>query len=241
MAPEEFVTELKTRLLMDQYSEDTWCPLCDCVLDRRGRHAGLCAAGGDRVRKHNGARNRVGQFADAARMRPELEKPGLLQPCPDQPDANRRRPADVYVPSWSHGSPAAFDLAITSPHRQDIVLQASTKTGAAAEAYEQFKRLYLDTARDCMRQGIAFIPLIAETSGGWGPAAQCVFKALARSVSIVSGREPSQELLEHRQALSILISVANARAIFRRDPGSGIVAMAPDTAARLALEVYGGP
>ena len=66
-------------------------------------------------------------------------------------------------------------------------------------------------------------------------------KALARSVSIVSGREPSQELLEHRQALSILIRVANARAIFRRDPGSGIVATAPDTSARLALEVYGGP
>jgi hypothetical protein len=47
--------------------------------------------------------------------------------------------------------------------------------------------------------------------------------------------------LEHRQALSILIRVANARAIFRRDPGSGIVATAPDTSARLALEVYGGP
>ena len=41
--------------------------------------------------------------------------------------------------------------------------------GAAAEAYEQFKRLYLDTASDCMRQGITFIPLIAGTLAGGVP------------------------------------------------------------------------
>ena len=69
------------------------------------------------------------------------------------------------------------------------------------------------------------------------PCIYHMYEALARSVAIVSGREPSQELLEHRQALSILPSQANARAIFRRDPGSGIVATAPDASARLALEV----
>jgi hypothetical protein len=60
--PEEFIVELKKRLGADVYPEDSWCPLCDCVLDRKGHHAGLCAAGGHRVRKHNVCRNNYGFF-----------------------------------------------------------------------------------------------------------------------------------------------------------------------------------
>ena len=45
--PTEFVTEVRTRLLADLYPEDTWCPACDAVLDKKGRHPGVCAAGGD--------------------------------------------------------------------------------------------------------------------------------------------------------------------------------------------------
>ena len=77
-------------------------------------------------------------------MSPELGKPGLLQPSLEQPASWRRRPADVFVPSWKQGVPAAFDITVMSPHRVDIVGQASFKPGAAAEAYEQFKRGDLD-------------------------------------------------------------------------------------------------
>ena len=116
-------------------------------------------------------------------------------------------------------------------------MQASFKPGAAAEAYEQFKRGFLDTAADCQRQGLAFVPIVAEPSGGWGPSAQCVFKAFARSIAALSGRTPEVELFEHRQALGILLRQANARAIFRRDPGSGTQAGDPLLAARLALDM----
>ena len=30
-------------------------------------------------------------------------------------DKCNTRPADVLVPNWSHGKPAAFDLTVTSP------------------------------------------------------------------------------------------------------------------------------
>ena len=119
----------------------------------------------------------------------------------------------------------------------DIVVQASFKPGAAAEAYEPFKRGYLDTAADCQQQGFAFVPIVAEPSGGWGPSAQCVFKAFARSIAALSGRTPEAELQEHRQALGVLLRQANARAIFRRDPGSGVQAGDPLMAARLALDM----
>ena len=189
-----------------------------------------------RTRRHNGVRNRYGLFADAAHMRPELEKPGLLQPCPEQPDADRRRPADCYVPSWQNGTPAAFDFAITSPHRDDIRLEASRKSGAAAEAYEVVKRQYLGTAADCQRQGFAFIPIVGEPTGGWGPSALCAFKALERAIVAFSGGTPGDWSRKHRQALCVLLRQANARAIFRRDPGSIALSYAPGVAARLALE-----
>ena len=117
---------------------------------------------------------------DAARLRPEIEKPGLLMPSPEQPDADRRRPADLYVPSWQNGVPAAFDFAITSPVRQDMVALAAESLGAAARAYEQTKRSFLNTADDCQRQGFSFIPVVAEPSAGWGPSALWVFKIVAK-------------------------------------------------------------
>ena len=236
MAPEEFVSELRTRLLMDHFPEDAWCSACDGILDRRGRHAQVCAGCGDRVRKHNGTRNRFGVFVDAACLHPELEKPGLLQPSPEQPDASRRRPADVFVPSWKHGAAAAFDIAITSPHRIDIVQQASLRSGAAAEAYEHFKRSFLDTASDCQRQGISFVPIVGEPSGGWGPSALCVFKSLARTITNSTGRDFESVLREHRHALGVLLRQANARAVFRRDPGTAPRVGDVFASARLALE-----
>ena len=119
-------------------------------------------------------------MADLAHLRPELEKPGLLPPSIDQPDAHRRRPTDVYVPSWQNGAPAAFDFAITSPVRQDMIVLAAQSSGASARAYEQVKRMYLNTAEDCQCQGFSFIPVVGEPSRGWGPSALWVFKTIAK-------------------------------------------------------------
>ena len=78
--------------------------------------------------------------------------PGLLQPSPDQPGADRRRPADAYIPSWTGGTPAALDIAITSPHRRDIVLAASSVAGSAAEAYEAPSTSYATTSNSNAKQ-----------------------------------------------------------------------------------------
>eukprot|EP00973_Karenia_brevis_P069800 9704853-Karenia_brevis.AAC.1 len=137
-------------------------------MDCKAHHAGVCTAGGDKTRAHHGARNQAGRFASSAGHCPELEKPGLLQPSPEQPGATGRRPADVYLPSWRDGTPAALDFAITSPHRQDMVGRAAESSGVAARSYESFKRTYLDTERDCASQGISFIPMVGEPTGGWG-------------------------------------------------------------------------
>ena len=138
--------------------------------------------------------------------------------------------------SWQNGLPAAFDFAICSPIRRDVVVQASFKPGSAAEAYEQHKRSYLDTAAQCLRQGFSFVPVVGEPSGNWGPSAQCVFKQPSKAIAAASGREASIELLEHRQAMGVLLRLANARAIFRRHPGGSPAQADSVSSALLALE-----
>ena len=96
-------------------------------------------------------------------------------------------------------------------------MEASTRIGAAAAAYEVFKREYLGTAADCQSHGIAFIPMIAETSGGWGVSAICTLKALARTVAAQTNQTPQRVLSEQLQYLGTAIRRANARAVLRRE------------------------
>ena len=235
--PTEFATEVRSHLLANVFPEESWCPACDAVLDCKGLHCGVCAANGDRTRRHHGARNAVGRFAAAAGFHPELEKPGLLPPSPDQPNADRRRPADVYLASWQNGSPAALDLAISSPHRQDAPPEATSVPGAAAQAYEGRKRVHLNTAQDCATQGLAFVPIVGEPSGGWGPSAMCTFKAFARAQSVVTGQDAAQILAAELQRLCTVVRRANARAVLSR--GCDLRAL-PGSAAGDAFALLGG-
>ena len=93
---------------------DACCPRCDCVLDKFSYHAGLCSAGGERTLKHHALRDILCSWAERAGL-PGREKPGLLLPQrPEDSGLERRRPTDIYVPSYL-GSPIAFDLAVTGP------------------------------------------------------------------------------------------------------------------------------
>ena len=150
-----------------------------------------------------------------------VEEPHLLPPRLDDPTgSNLRRPADVYAPSWFHGQPAALDLAITSPQRQDVLNQASRETGHAAVAYESRKRSHLRTEEECREQGILFVPLVAESSGGWGPSALAAFRKMARRAAGRSGLStPAQAVLPRfLEQLSVAIRGAKARAVLRRAP-----------------------
>ena len=181
--------------------------------DWPGKRLSCCSnlSGGDRTCRHHGARNIVADLANAAGMRPEVEKPGLFPPAPDSLNTNLRRPADVYLPSWQNGRPAALDLAITSPHRQDMRQAAPLAPGAAAQAYESTKRSHLHTAVDCEQQGFAFVPVVGEPSGGWGPSAMCVLTSLAHAAAVRSGQTEGAVLRTYLQRLCT--SVRKARAM----------------------------
>ncbi|CAE7804962.1 unnamed protein product, partial [Symbiodinium microadriaticum] len=102
--------------------------------------------------------------AERAGFRPEPEKPGLLLPQrPDDTRVAHRRPADIYLPSL-YGTPAALDLAVTAPQRQESLGRAGQHALAAATAYAEVKSSHLDTARVCAEQGLKFVPMVAEAT-----------------------------------------------------------------------------
>ena len=129
MEPAVFIAELRRRLGVPDAAADGWCPRCDGVLDSLSLHAGVCTAGSERTQRHHALRDLVCAWGDRAGLHPEKERPGLLLPQqPEDTGVGRRRPADIFVPTFS-GKPTAFDLAVTGFQRQASLGEAGRQGG----------------------------------------------------------------------------------------------------------------
>ena len=106
---------------------------------------------------------------------------------------------------------------MTSGLRQGAV-SASARCGARAAAdYEERKRQHLHTQATCAAEGLQFVPLVAEAcGGGWGPAAERAWKALAQAVAARTGETAAVEQERLLQALGVALQRENARAVLRR-------------------------
>ena len=226
-----FRTMIQRRLRTPIFENEFYCPFCDEIVDRYGDHCLTCSCGGDRIKRHNLLRNEVFYFCNSAGLNPELERPGLLQPRPpvgvtqengsDRDPNTNRRPADVYLPRWRRGTPAALDFAVTSGLRTDVVHRSAVDGSAAAKSYEDFKRSHLDTETACLSEGVTFIPIICEADGGgWGPTAHAVWSELAKHKSILTGEQDSITAMRLLQSLGLVVHRENARSILRRFPNN---------------------
>ena len=78
------------------------------------------------VLSHNSLRDDFAQFCHRARLGGQLEvghgygAESLL-----------RRPADILVPNWMIGKPAAFDLTVVSPLNSNTLNEAGARSGSA--------------------------------------------------------------------------------------------------------------
>ena len=224
--PELYRKMIQRRVRTPLFDQEFTCPLCDGVIDIYGDHCLVWAGGGDRTKRHNTLRNHVFHWSCSAGLNPELEKPGLLQPRPLQgplPEngvpagSDLRRPADVFLPRWRAGPPAALDFAVTSGLRPDMVQNSIQNATTAATTYEAFKCSHNQTELDCQSAGISFIPMVVEAdSGCWGPSAARVFSELAKRKACVSGEFRNTTLMHLYQNLGISLHRENARAILRR-------------------------
>ena len=212
--------------------ETTTCSLCGGVLDVYGDHCLVCPCGGDRTKRHNLLRNSVFHFCLSAGLSPELEKPNLLNARPhqgafpengvNQSPQDSRRPADVFLPRWRAGLPAALDFAVTSGLRQDIVQRTFVDPTSATSSYEDHKREHNNTETDCEAEGITFIPMVMEADGGsWGSAASKVFAEIAKTNATRTGDSRTTTLSQLYTNLGVTLHRENARAILRRTVRSG--------------------
>ena len=85
-------------------------------------------------------------------------------------ESSLSRPADILVPNWMIGKPAAFDLTVVSPLNSTTLNEAGARSGSATGKAEVHKH----NANDASAQSWAGsrIPLAVETYGCWGVKAQ---------------------------------------------------------------------
>ena len=161
------------------------------------------------VLRHNTLRDTFVEFCHRACLGPQLEM-GSGGGCSNQ----RTRPADVLVPNWDLGRPAAFDLSVTSTLSSAILMEASMTAGSAAFSAETRKHSCNDN--ECKELGWVCIPLVVETYGCWGSEARQAFSRLASRLSTRLSQPKSQTSRELYGRLGLALVRANSRAILSR-------------------------
>ena len=167
-------------------------------------------AGGHAITCHNEVRDFVYLAALRAGLNPQREERNLL------PSDPRRRPGDVYFALWPGSTGVAMDFAVTSPLQLATVHEAAGETLAAAARYEQHKLDDRDTAAKCRAWGVRLIPMVAESFGGWGVAAQKAFKVICAATAERTGDNNSLATSQFYEGLGIKLARASARSLLAR-------------------------
>ena len=162
-----------------------------------------CGSGGERISRHNALRDAIFDTAVVAGLGPVKEGRFLLP-------GNDRRPADVLVPNWTGGQGCGHGR-ISHPLTP---LKVTTMPGAvntAGFALDHAHKGKLDRAEEaCVRQGLVFLPLVAEAFGGWHPSAQREVKKLGSALARHTGQDEAEAVSHLWGRLGILLQRGNA-------------------------------
>ena len=116
----EFRLCLQYWLGLQMSNEGVNCPVCQVTADTYGDHQVCCGGNGDRIHRHDSIRYTLFSAAQSAALAPRKEAPG-----------SSSHPADVYLPNWKRGQPAALDIHAISTMQQQTLTGASTTPGYA--------------------------------------------------------------------------------------------------------------
>ena len=170
----EFRCCLRYWLGVPLHSTSYTCPECHALADSLGDHQVGCGGNGDRITRHNAVRDVLYSAAQAAALGPTREAPGLVA-------ESMSRPADIFLPTWHQGRPAALDVHIISPLQQQLVHGAASTPGHALEVGTQ--RKLASHLAPCRDTGVEFVPVVAETLGGLSEDTVGIIKSLATAIS----------------------------------------------------------
>ena len=147
--------------------------------------------------------------AQSAALAPRKEVPSLIP-------GTSSRPADLFLPNWCRGSPAALDVTVIST-LQPLTLQGASKTqGYALRVGAERKRAAHNEA--CRSVGVIFIPLVVESLGGWSEEASQTIARIGRLMGQRIGSPPGDSTRHLFQRLSITLWRGNANQWLQRLP-----------------------
>ena len=205
----EFRLCLQYWLGLRMSEEGTCCSICQGPSDAFGDHKVGCGGNGDRIHRHDSIRDALFSAAQTAALAPRKEVPALIP-------GSRSRPADVYLPNWKRGQPAAIDVTVISTLQQLTLAGAACTPGHALTVAE--KRKMAANSESCHALGITFIPLAAESLGGWSSEAIDTISSIGKLLGQRLGISPSETTRHLFQRLAIALWKGNATLWIHRQP-----------------------
>ena len=168
-----------------------------------------CAWQGERIARHNHLRDLLHNTAAAAALAPAKEGRFLLP-------GEGGRPADLLIPGWANGRDAAWDVTVINPLQESMVRGAATTPGHALS--HAHKRKLDKSWEPCHAQGIAFLPIAAESLGAWHSSAIAEVKRLGSALARHTGEEEGITIARLFQKLSVCLMRGNAALFNNRSP-----------------------
>ena len=189
----------------------TPCPCCSTgkIADPLGDHHVGCGGNGGRIHRHDSLRDALFAAAQSAALAPRKEVPALIP-------GSASRPADVFLPNWNRGRPAALDVTVISTLQDLTVAGAAATQGHALRIGEERKLAAHQS--DCQATGISFVPLVVESLGGWCEEAVHTIGRIGRLLGQRSGVPPAESTRHLFQRLSVCLWRGNATMWLERLP-----------------------
>ena len=124
--------------------------------DTFGDHQMGCEENRDRIHRYDAICDVLFSAAQAAALAPWKEVSSLIS-------GSSSCLANVYLPNWKRGKPAAIDVTVISTLQQQTRTRAANTPGHALMIAEE--RKMASHEESCHAVGVLFIPLAAETLG----------------------------------------------------------------------------
>ena len=176
------------------------CPQCLRPADTFGDHQVGCGRNGDQVARHDALRNAIFTAAQSAALGPRKEAYALIV-------GTQSRPADVFLPTWSRGRPAALDVTVTSP-LQALTIQEAFTIAVHALEVATYRKLATHLS-PCRAAGLDFIPLAVETLDGCFRDAADTIHAIGQQKGQSLGTSSGSRHLFKRFAITLWRENAN--------------------------------
>jgi len=129
-------------------------------------------------------------------------------------DNSGQRPADVFLPNFSQGQPVAADVTVSHPSQappnpSDGAAPTLSASERAALVKSDLKNRKYKT--QCDARGVAFMPVVVCSFGGWLPEGEELVHELANRSASRSGRDVATTKAQFWERLSIALWRGNAR------------------------------